>query len=172
MRDTELLRAAFGLLPAWMVARSTFDAAARRLDIHPDFPRGSRFGCADCGAADCPAYDTEEMTWRHLDFFQHETYLQARVPRVTCSGCGIKRVSVPWAREGSGFTLLFEALAMTMMTRGRLPPLAASWASTTPGCGGFSATTSRRPAPPPTIRASPGSPSTRPPHAGAPITSA
>jgi len=116
MRDTELLQAAFGLLPPWMVARSTFDAAARRLDIHLDFPRGSRFGCPDCGAADCPAYDTEEMTWRHLNFFQHETYLHARVPRVTCSGCGIKRVSLPWAREGSGFTLLFEALAMTMMT--------------------------------------------------------
>ena len=116
MRDTELLQAAFGLLPPWMVARSTFDAAARRLDIHLDFPPGSRFGCPDCGAADCPAYDTEEMTWRHLNFFQHETYLHARVPRVTCSGCGIKRVSVPWAREGSGFTLLFEALAMTMMT--------------------------------------------------------
>ena len=98
------------------IARSTFDAASRRLDIHLDFPRGSRFGCPDCGAADCPAYDTEEMTWRHLDFFQHEAYLHARVPRVTCSGCGIKRVSVPWAREGSGFTLLFEALAMTMMT--------------------------------------------------------
>lgn len=116
MRDTELLQAAFGLLPPWMVARSTFDAAAKRLDIHLDFPRGSRFGCPDCGAADCPAYDTEEMTWRHLDFFQHQAYLHARVPRVRCSGCGIKRVSVPWAREGSGFTLLFEALAMTMMT--------------------------------------------------------
>jgi hypothetical protein len=36
-------------------------------------------------------------------------------PRVRCPGCGVKRVSVPWAREGSGFTLLFEALAMTMM---------------------------------------------------------
>ena len=116
MRDTELLQAAFGLLPPWMVARSTFDAAAKRLDIHLDFPRGSRFGCPGCGAADCPAYDTEEMTWRHLNFFQHEAYLHARVPRVRCSGCGIKRVSVPWAREGSGFTLLFEALAMTMMT--------------------------------------------------------
>jgi len=116
MRDTELLQAAFGLLPPWMVARSTFDAAGKRLDIHLDFPRGSRFGCPDCGAADCPAYDTEEMTWRHLDFFQHQAYLHARVPRVRCSGCGIKRVSVPWAREGSGFTLLFEALAMTMMT--------------------------------------------------------
>lgn len=115
MRDTDLLQMALGLLPPWMVAGSTFDAAAKRLDIHLDFPRGSRFACPDCGSADCPAYDTEEMTWRHLNFFQHEAYLHARVPRVTCSGCGIKRVSVPWARESSGFTLLFEALAMAMM---------------------------------------------------------
>ena len=56
------------------------------------------------------------MTWRHLNFFQHEAYLHARVPRVTCKACGVKRVAVPWAREGSGFTLLFEALVMAMMT--------------------------------------------------------
>jgi transposase len=116
MRDTELLQMALGLLPPWMVARSTFDAAAKRLDIHLDFPRGSRFACPNCGAADCPAHDTEEMTWRHLNFFQHEAYLHARVPRVKCAGCGVKRVAVPWARDGSGFTLLFEALVMTMMT--------------------------------------------------------
>ena len=116
MRDTDLLQMALGLLPPWMVAGSTFDAAAKRLDIHLDFPRGSRFACPDCGSADCPAYDTEEMMWRHLNFFQHEAYLHARVPRVRCRGCGVKRVSVAWAREGSGFTLLFEAIAMTMMT--------------------------------------------------------
>lgn len=116
MRDTDLLQMALEVLPPWMVAGSTFDAAARRLDIHLDFPRGSRFACPDCGSADCPAYDTEEMTWRHLNFFQHDAYLHARVPRVKCPGCGVRRVSVPWARAGSGFTLLFEALAMTMMT--------------------------------------------------------
>jgi transposase len=55
------------------------------------------------------------MTWRHLNFFQHEAYLHARVPRVRCDKCGIKTVNVPWARPGSGFTLLFEALVMTMV---------------------------------------------------------
>nr|CBX27644.1 hypothetical protein N47_H24660 [uncultured Desulfobacterium sp.]CBX27721.1 hypothetical protein N47_H25430 [uncultured Desulfobacterium sp.]CBX28367.1 hypothetical protein N47_G36910 [uncultured Desulfobacterium sp.]CBX29704.1 hypothetical protein N47_F13990 [uncultured Desulfobacterium sp.] len=43
--------------------------------------------------------------WRHLNFFQHEAYLTARVPRVDCGDCGIKTVEVPWARSGSGFTL-------------------------------------------------------------------
>ena len=31
-----------------------------------------------------------------------------------CAECGVKQVPVPWAREGSGFTLLFEAFIMTM----------------------------------------------------------
>jgi hypothetical protein len=68
----DLFQMALGLLPPWMVVRSTFDAAAKRLDIHLDFPKGSRFVCPNCGASDCRAYETEEMTWCHLNFFQHE----------------------------------------------------------------------------------------------------
>jgi len=115
MRDTDLLQLALALMPPWLVTRSDFDPARRRLDILIDFPKGSRFVCPSCDAADCPAYDTEEMTWRHLNFFQHEAYLHARVPRVQCKACGVRRVAVPWAREGSGFTLLFEALIMAMV---------------------------------------------------------
>ena len=110
MRDTSLLQLALGLVPPWAVIRSEFDAEARQLDIHIDFAAGSRFACPCCGAADCPAYDTEQMSWRHLDFFQHQAFLYARVPRVHCTRCGIKTLSVPWARPDSGFTLLFEAL--------------------------------------------------------------
>lgn len=115
MRDTDLMQLALPLVPPWLVARSDFDPERRRLDIHIDFPKGSRFACPGCGAADCPAYDTEEMTWRHLNFFQHQAYLHARVPRIDCRSCGIKKVSVPWAREGSGFALLFEALIMALV---------------------------------------------------------
>ena len=59
-------------------------------------------------------HDTESHTWRHLNFFEHEAYLTARVPRVICPEHGTRQVKVPWARERSDFTLLFEALAMTM----------------------------------------------------------
>ena len=38
------------------------------------------------------------------------------MPRVTCPTCGTRTINVAWARPGSGFTLLFEALAMTLMT--------------------------------------------------------
>ena len=116
MRDTNLLQLALGLTPPWTVTRSDFDPEAKRLDIQIDFAPGSRFPCPSCAAADCPAYDTQQMSWRHLNFFQHQAYLNARVPRVRCDKCGIKKINAPWARPDSGFTLLFEALLMTMMS--------------------------------------------------------
>ena len=38
------------------------------------------------------------------------------MPRVHCTRCGIKTLSVPWARPDSGFTLLFEALVMSLVS--------------------------------------------------------
>lgn len=71
--------------------------------------------CPACGAASQTVHDRLPRSWRHLDFFQYEAWLHAAVPRVGCTACGkTTQVNVPWAREGSGFTLLFEALALTM----------------------------------------------------------
>ena len=107
MQDLDTFQAALGLNEPWFVAKSRFDAAAKRLDIDISFNKQALFTCPCCGAADCPVYDARSLTWRHLDFWQHQTYLNARVPRVRCDTCGVRKVSVPWAREGSGFTLLF-----------------------------------------------------------------
>lgn len=50
-----------------------------------------------------------------LPSFQFEAWLHAEVPRVACTACGkTTQVPVPWARAGSGFTLLFEALSLTL----------------------------------------------------------
>jgi transposase len=49
-----------------------------------------------------------------LNFWQYPTYLHARVPRVVGLGGKVTQVEVPWARPGSGFTALFEALALAM----------------------------------------------------------
>ena len=114
MTENQLLQAALGLLPPWLVDRCTFTVESGRLDIFLDFPRGSAFPCPVCAAANCKAYDTETLTWRHLNFFQHQTYLHARTPRVECSLCGVHRVAVPWARPESGFTLLFEAFVIQL----------------------------------------------------------
>lgn len=115
MRDIDLFGQALGLAEPWRVERADFDAEAKRLELYVDFARGARFTCPECGWGGCPAYDTTEKRWRHLNFFQHEAFLNARVPRVECQACGVKQVDVPWARQSSGFTLLFEAMVMSMV---------------------------------------------------------
>jgi transposase len=115
MHDLELFSAALGLEEPWKVVDVQFDAQRRRLDLRIDFAKGARFRCRECGAAGCKVHDTEEKTWRHLNFFQHEAYLTARVPRVICPEHDVHQVQVPWARERSGFTLLFEALVMALV---------------------------------------------------------
>lgn len=50
-----------------------------------------------------------------VNFFEHNCYLHARVPRINQSEGTVKTIVVPWARPGSGFTLLFEAFAMLLI---------------------------------------------------------
>jgi transposase len=114
MRDTHLLQLALGIQSPWFVATSDFDLDNKRLDIALDFKAGARFDCPECKVAGCAVHDTVEKTWRHLDFFQHQAFLTARTPRITCTKCGVRLVTVPWARPGSGFTLLFEGFAMAL----------------------------------------------------------
>ena len=71
-------------------------------------------------------HDTPCKTWRHLDFFQHQAFLHARVPRISCPDCGVKQIAVPWARAGSGFTLLFEAFVMALVAAMPVRPRRAS----------------------------------------------
>ncbi|MCA1701066.1 MAG: ISL3 family transposase [Actinobacteria bacterium] len=112
MRDIDLFQQALGLQAPWRVTDCTFEQ--RRLELRIDFAKGARFACPECAKDGCAVHDTETKTWRHLDFFQHEAYLTARVPRVCCAEHGVHLVAVPWARAQSGFTLLFEALVMAL----------------------------------------------------------
>ena len=116
MNPESLFGIALGITPPWEVEGIEFSKEAKRLDIKIGFKRGATFACPVCGTPS-PAYDTTEKSWRHLNFFQYEAYLNARVPRVKCpnAGCGVKQVQVPWAHAGSGFTLLFEALVMALV---------------------------------------------------------
>jgi transposase len=118
--------AALGLGPPWQVTSVEFDQEAGRLSIGLDFPRGARFTCPHEGCANsaCPVHDTLEKTWRHLDFFEHRAFLSARVPRVDCAEHGVHLVSVPWARPGSGFTLLMEVAMVTFAKQMPIAPLA------------------------------------------------
>ena len=114
MKDTELFQTALMLTPPWQVVECQFNVNQERLNIHLDFLKGSQFSCPDCNQADCAVHDTKQKSWRHLNFFQHETYMYARVPRIKCSNCGVRLINVPWARAGSEFTLLFDAYVMML----------------------------------------------------------
>ena len=52
--------------------------------------------------------------WRHRG--QSPAVLHARVPRARCDKWGVKKISVPWASDGGGLTLLFEALVRALVS--------------------------------------------------------
>ena len=113
--EHRLFTAALGLGAPWEVSDVRFDAMAGRIDFDVTFPAGTRFCCPSCGAVGQGVHDTRERSWRHLHFFQYQAFIHARLPRVRCHACGkTTQVPVPWARPGSGFTQLFEALVVTL----------------------------------------------------------
>ncbi len=109
----DLFTRALGLGAPWQVVGVALDEVERRLELRIDFAPGAHFPCPETGEPS-PVHDSAERSWRHLDFFQHQAFLIARVPRVRCPDGRVLTVEVPWARPGSGFTLLFEALVMTL----------------------------------------------------------
>lgn len=109
-----LFTSALGLAAPWRVEKVNLDTAHRRIDF--DLTCDAKvLTCPVCGLASQGIHDRLHRKWRHLDFFQFEAWLHADVPRIACSGCGkTTQMQVPWAREGSGFTALFEALALSL----------------------------------------------------------
>lgn len=112
---SSLFTVALGLQAPWEVADVAFDAAAGRIDLHAAFTPGTRFTCPHCGAEHQAVHDTLARTWRHLNFFQYQAFIHAQLPRVRCVACGkTTQVEAPWARAGSGFSVLMEALIVTL----------------------------------------------------------
>ena len=109
-----LFTSALGLQAPWSVKDVKLDTSRRRIDFNL-ICNDRRLPCPHCDAPDQGVHDRLSRQWRHLDFFQFEAWLHAEVPRVACNACGkTSQVGVPWAREGSGFTALFEALALSL----------------------------------------------------------
>jgi len=114
----ELFQMALNVTDPWFVSDLTFDEKAKRLDIYIDFKKGSTFHYINPKSKEeftgLKAYDTKDKKWRHLNFFEHECYLHARVPRVKLPDGKVKLISTPWEGLSNGFTLLFEALALQL----------------------------------------------------------
>ena len=126
MNSETLFSMALGLHAPGQVKDVTFstdELAHSELHLPIDFVPGSRF--LDEANELCPVHDSVERQWQHLSFFEHTCYLHCAVPRITTTDGKVRTVDVPWARAGSGFTLLFEALALALIEREMLANRAA-----------------------------------------------
>lgn len=117
MNSIELFTMALGLTEPWRVSKAEFETVGNSQELHLwiEYTRGYKFSVGN--SAPQTAYDTVEKKWRHLNFFQHKCYIHAKVPRIRTSDHEIKMVEVPWARQESGFTMLFEAYAMLLIEK-------------------------------------------------------
>jgi transposase len=117
MNSSDIFEMALGLQKPWFVKEIkmgvTEGTSHGQIDIFLDFERGFKF--KDNEGSQQNVHDRVERTWQHLNFFQHTCYLHCRVPRVITKDGKVNNVEVPWARAGSGFTLLFEAFSMLLI---------------------------------------------------------
>lgn len=111
----EIFTKALGINQPWFITDVNFDATAKRLDIGIDFVKGSTFRFEQEGViGQYKAYDTVQKEWRHLNFFEHECYLNARVPRIKTPDDKVHLILPAWSGLQNGFTLLFEALILQL----------------------------------------------------------
>ncbi len=125
MIPEELFAAALGLQSPWFIDRIEFEhneqsVVLSKLHLHIMYDPGHVF--KNDSGKECTVYDRVERKWRHVNFFQHECYLYARVPRIKQPGGSVTTVEVPWSRPGSSFTLMMEAYCMAIASSGMSLP--------------------------------------------------
>ena len=116
MNSTEIFALALGLESPWKiegVEMKITENSIKELHLHIGYSKGYQFKDKDGNS--CSVYDTKDKEWRHMNFFEHHCYIHCPVPRIKTGEGKVRQVDVPWARKQSGFTLLFEALAMSLI---------------------------------------------------------
>lgn len=107
MLTTQFFEQLLGLTSPYSVTEVRYDSAPETAGVH------IRIGISsDYRPESATIHDYTERTWRHLNLFEHACYLHCRVPKYKYKGGGVRTLEVPWARPGSGFSLLFESLAL------------------------------------------------------------
>jgi transposase len=115
IRSNKIFEAALAIQSPWFINDVQFDTDSKRLDIYIDFKPGSTFPSTKLDYPDeYKVKDTLKKAWRHLNFFEHECYLNCRTPRIDLGKNKTELISPPWAGINSGFTLLFEALILEL----------------------------------------------------------
>ena len=119
MLNDELFTKALNLEYPWKVTKVSLEQGTSifdgKLHVYIEYTDKSTLKCPiESNDENVEFYDFKERTWRHLNFWQYETFIHAKVPRVNCPKHHIKQIEVPWARKGSGFTLLMESMIVTL----------------------------------------------------------
>lgn len=117
-KEYTLFQKALNIQDPWYVDDYKLVESSGQFHIFLDFKRGAKFPCPHCGHEHNGVHDiaNDDRMWRHKDFWQYQTYLHARIPRIKCDSCNkILTVKVDWSRPKAGFTWLFEAYVMQLM---------------------------------------------------------
>lgn len=144
MQENELFAKALGVVSPWYVKDIDFDIDKRELVVQVDFARGTRFPVEGVEGLHC-VHDTVKKLYKHMNFFQYQSYLEVRVPRVRIpngkNGKKIVQVEPDWVGQLSGFTLLFEAFILTLCRKMTFQDAAKtagiSWHQTHAICGRY-----------------------------------
>ena len=111
--EKELFLQALWLSKLWYIQEFKLDVEKERLDIYLDFEKWSKFENIDGDIV--WVEQTVNKTWKHLFFWQYPTYLHTRVPKLKNKEWKEKMINLPWAREWSWFTLLFESMVLELL---------------------------------------------------------
>jgi transposase len=118
MTPEKMFHEMLGLGMSWEVKDSRFEKESGTvfLEIGEKEQLWEGLRCPkDGGYTFC--YDhTEEVSWRHLNVFEHRCEIRCRLPRGKCRSCGhVFRVRPPWEGLSTHFTKQFEALALLLI---------------------------------------------------------
>lgn len=117
MNIETLFEMALHITSPWYISSLEFIKEKKRLNINIDFKKGASFyyeSKEEGIKGDFKAYDTVKKEWRHLNFFENECYIIARIPRIDAGNGKVRQIKAPWEGFSSGFTLLFEALILQL----------------------------------------------------------
>jgi transposase len=106
VRVTTAYNRMLGLPGAW-VRDVEFGAEAMIVTVAL---RRTRPVCSGCGARGLKVKDHRVKRWRHLDVGGVRCYIECRMRRLYCPGCGDRPEMVEWARGGVRYTRDFEDL--------------------------------------------------------------
>ena len=102
MTEENLFAIAIGIQKPWFIESLNLDIENKELNIQVNFEKGSEFSYIDEETgeiASYKAYDTNEKTWQHMNFFQYHCYAHCRAPRVKTSSGKVKQVKTPLPHE-------------------------------------------------------------------------